>query len=300
MDLRQLEMFLAVAENRSFTRASQQLHVAQSAISRKVKMLEEELGVALFKRVNKKVFITPAGETLLRYTRKIFRELKNAALEVSEMGQLQRGRVKIGAGLIACSYLLPPVLERFKELYPGVDLEVITGSTERLLGLLQNNEIDLGLFTLPVESPDLQVVPLCSEQMVVVTSPTHPVLSRRRTLAATEIEHYPLIPFQEGTYTRRLLDRFFLEVGIRPHITMEAENVATIKPLVRINLGISILPLPAVLEEVRRKELHYLTFRGCKLKREQGLVFHKSEPVPRLIRELIRLFESGSQETGRP
>lgn len=294
MDFRQLEMFLAVAENRSFTRASQQLHVAQSAISRKVKLLEEELGVALFKRVNKKVFITPAGETLLRYTRKVFRDLKNAALEVSEIGQLRRGRVKIGAGLIACNYLLPPVLERFKERYPGVDLEVITGSTERLLDLLRNNELDLGLFTLPVESPDLQVIPLCSEEMVVVTSPKHPVLSQRRTLAAAEIERYPLIPFQEGTYTRRLLNRFFHEVGIRPHITMEAENVATIKPLVKINLGISILPLPAVLEEVQRKELHYLTFRGVRLKREQGLVFHKSEPLPRVIQELVDLFTRAS------
>ena len=299
MDLRQLEMFKAVAENNSFTKASRELHVAQSAISRKIGMLEEELGSLLFKRVNRRIYLTPAGETLLRYTRRIFRDLENAATEVSEMGRLQRGRLKVGAGMIACVYILPTILERFKEAYPEVELEVVTGPTTQLIERLRENEIDLGLFTLPVEFPDLKVIPLFNEEMVIVSSTKHPVLSKRKRLRAAELSEYPMILFQEGTYTRKLLDEFFSELKIMPKISMAAENVATIKPLVKINLGISILPARSVFEEVERKELHMLRLADYKLVRAQGLVFQKSAAQPKILTELIRFF-SVLEETSSP
>src|SRR6266480_1103752 len=237
MDLRQLEMLIAVAENSSFTLAGQQLHVAQSAVSRKIGMLEQELGERLFARVNKKVYVTPAGETLLRSARKVFQDLRNATVEILEITHLERGQLRIGAGMIACMYLLPPVLEKFKLLYPKIDLHVITGVTDVLLSQLRNNTIELGVFTLPVQSPDLRVIPFCREEMVVVTSKNHPALAKKKFILAKEVERYPLILFPQGARTRRVLDDFYKEVGIVPHITMEAENVATIKPLVKINLG---------------------------------------------------------------
>src|ERR1700731_5072312 len=95
MDLRQLEMFKAVAENSSFTVAGQRLYVAQSAISRKIRLLEEELGEKLFKRVNKRVFLTPAGEVMLRYSIRVFQELRNAVLEVSDLSQMRKGALRI-------------------------------------------------------------------------------------------------------------------------------------------------------------------------------------------------------------
>src|ERR1700722_13645151 len=135
-------MALAVAENASFTRASQKLYVAQSAISRKIKLLEEELGEPLFKRVNKKVYVTPAGETLLKYARRIFLDLRNATLEISEIRQLERGQLRVGAGMLACTYILPPVLEKFKTLHPRIELEVITAPTDILLSKLSDNLIE--------------------------------------------------------------------------------------------------------------------------------------------------------------
>lgn len=289
MDFRQLEMFLAVAEHSGFTRASEQLYVAQSAISRQIALLEDELGEKLFKRVSKKVYLTPAGETLLRYTRRIFQEIKNATLEISGFSNLERGQVRIAAGLIAGMYLLPPALEKFKLLYPKVDLTMVTGSTETLLTRLRNNELDLGVFTLPVESSGLQVIPLPAEEMVVVTSAKHPTLAKKKSISARELAHHPLILFPPAAYTRRALDAFFRETGITPQVLMEAENVELIKPLVRINLGITIIPLRAVREEVRRGELHYLTIQGHRLVREQGLVLHKADHIPKVLAELIRL-----------
>lgn len=291
MDLRQLEMFKAVAENNSFTRASRKLHVAQSAISRKIRILEDELGALLFKRVNRKIFLTAAGETLLVYTRKLFKDLDNARLEVSEMGQAKRGRLKIGGGMIACIYTIPFVLERFKEAYPEVELEVETGPTEDLVRRLRNNDLDLGLFTLPVEFPDLEVIHLYSEEMVVVCSPKQKELLLRKSLKAKELAGLPLILFQRGTYTRKAIDELFRSCEIEPQISMEGENFATMKPLIKINLGVGILPLRAITEEVKKGELHYLKIEDYDLEREQGLVFLKSTIRPKILEELIQFFE---------
>lgn len=283
-------MALAVAEHASFTRASEQLYVAQSAISRKVRLLEDELGEPIFQRVNKKVLVTPAGETLLRYARKIFQDIRNAKLEISEFARLDRGQLRVGAGMVACMYMLPPVLERFRSLHPRIELEVFTAPTDELLNKLRENSIELGVLTLPVEQTNLEVVPIATEQMVVVCSPHHSVLSRKASITAAEIQEFPLIVFPRGARTRNLLDEFFHRAQITPRIAMESENVATIKPLVKIDLGISIIPIQSVADEIKRKELHCLKIRDYKVSRQVGLVYHKSDTLPKMLAELIRIF----------
>jgi DNA-binding transcriptional LysR family regulator len=289
-------MALAVAENASFTRASQRLYVAQSAISRKIKMLEDELGEPIFKRVNKKVYVTPAGETLLKYARRIFLDIRNVKLEISEIAHLERGQLRIGTGMLACTYILPPVLERFKVLHPSIDLEVITAPTDALLVKLRDNSIELGVLTLPIHHPDLTVVPLIREEMVVVTSPKHPILSRRSWIDAQEIQDYALIQFPREGRTRHVIEEFFRKVGISPRVVMEAENVALIKPLVKIDLGISIIPSRSVAEELERGELHSLKIRNHKIIRQVGLVYHKSEHIPNILTEMIRLLKEVQRE----
>jgi DNA-binding transcriptional LysR family regulator len=294
MDLRQLEMFNAVAENSSFTLAGQKLYVAQSAISRKIKMLEDELGEKLFRRANKRIFLTPAGETMLRHTRRVFQELKNAALEISDLAQMKRGMLRIGSGMTACMYLLPPVIEKFQARYPKVDIHVVTGSADTLISQVRNSILDIGVLTLPVNSPDLEVIPFTTEEMVLVASPKIRRLAKRRTVKAAELTEYPMILFNKGSATRLLLDQYFERLGISPRVVMESESVATIKPLVRINLGISLLPLRAVLPEKRRGELHYVKISDKRLFREIGLVCHKSDYHPKALSELIELFRTNA------
>jgi DNA-binding transcriptional LysR family regulator len=291
MDLRQLEMFHAVAENSSFTSASRQLHVAQSAISRKVKILEQEVGERLFKRTNKRVFLTPAGEMMLEHSRRIFQEVRNAYLGVSEIALLKRGMVRIGSGMTACMYLLPPVLEKFRKRYSNIDIKVTTGTADCLIPQIRDSLLDLGVLTLPVKSPGLEIIPLTTEEMVVVTSPRHRVFAGRRSVCLAELKAHPMILFNSETATRELIDQYFQRAGLTPKVVIEAETVATIKPLVGINLGISLLPLRAVRAEVRRGELHYLRVSDRPLIWEIGLVFQKSDYHPRPLLELIALFQ---------
>jgi DNA-binding transcriptional LysR family regulator len=292
MDFRQLEMFHAVAENLSFTIAGQKLYVAQSAISRKIRLLEEELGERLFKRVNKRVFLTPAGEVMLRYTRRVFQELRNAVLEVSEIANMNRGTIRIGGGMTACMYILPAVIDRFQARYPKVEIQVVTGPADVLVPQIRNALLDVGVVTLPINSPDLEVTPFATEEMVVVASRRNRGLARLRHMPARDISKYPLIIFTRATATRAILDAYFQRVGIEPRIAMESESVATIKPLVGVNLGISILPLPAVAAEAKRGELHVVRIRDQKCLREIGLVTHRSDYQPRVIAELMELFRT--------
>jgi DNA-binding transcriptional LysR family regulator len=289
MDFRQLEMFHAVAENASFTLAGEQLHVAQSAISRKVKLLEEELGQRLFRRASKRVFLTPAGELLLRYTRRIFQELRNAALDVSSIAGTTQGTIRIGSGMTACMFLLPPILEKFQARFPDIDIKVVTGPTEVLIPQIQNSVLDLGVLTLPIVSPGLEIVPFTTEEMVVVTSPRH-AFAKRRSLRLEEVAAHPMILHPRDSATRQLIDRCLQQAGVIPKVAMEAETVATIKPLVRINLGIGFLPLRAVAAEARRGELHYLHVRGTPLNRQIGVVYQKSDFLPRPLKHLVELF----------
>lgn len=294
MDFRQLEMFHAVAEHSSFTLAGRQLFVAQSAVSRKVRLLEEELGEKLFKRVNKRIFLTSSGEVMLRYTRRIFQDLRNASLEVSDIAQLNKGTIRIGSGMTACMYLLPPIIEKFQTRFPKLEIRVVTGTSETLISQIRNSALDVGVLTLPVHCPDLEVVPFITEELVVVTGPKHHLFARRRNVSTEELKNQPMILFNPGTATRRLIDGYFERFGLRPQIVMESESVATIKPLVRINLGISLLPLRAVSGEAKRGELHYLRVRNERLTRDIGLVVHKSDYKPKALLELMSLFHSSS------
>ena len=299
MDFRQLEMFQAVAEQMSFTQAGKQLFVAQSAISRKVRLLEEELNETLFKRVNKRIFLTPAGEIMLRYTRQIFQDMRNAAREVSDIAQLNQGVLRIGSGMTACMYLLPPVIERFQARHPKIGIRVVTGTSETLISQLRSNVLDLGILTLPVDSPDLEVIPVAEEELVLVTSPKHRVLAKRRVVVAEALNHYPMILFNHNTSTRGLIDDYFQRLGLKPQIVMESESVATIKPLVRINLGISLLPFPAVAAEVKRGELHYLRIRDARLTRNIGLVVQKTSYKPKALTGLMAQFHANASKRNR-
>ena len=138
--------------------------------------------------------------------------------------------------MTVCLYILPRLLKKYRRLYPGVDLQVTAGSSEKILERVRAHEIDLGLLTLPIVAQDMEVVPVLKEEMVVVTAPGHP-LSRERTIDPKSLGKYPLILYEAGSNTRKVLDQFFLEEEISAEVAMETENVEIIKAMVTINLG---------------------------------------------------------------
>jgi len=300
MDIRQLEMFLRVAEEANFTRAGERLHVSQSAISRQIKLLEEELGEALLHRRGKSVSLTHPGELLLRTAHRVLADMQDVASQISEVHELQRGTLHIGGGMTVCIYILPRLLRRYRARYKGVDLRVTSGTSETLLRLIRTHELDVGLLTLPVVAKDLEVIPVLKEEMVVVTAPRHP-LTRGRSVMPKNLSKYPLILFETGSNTRKILDQFFLEEKVPVDLAMETENVEIIKAMVASGLGITIIPYAAIAKDLRSRRFGWARIKGQRLFRETGWVFPKSNYVPRTITEMLRVFDDmKGQFGGRP
>jgi DNA-binding transcriptional LysR family regulator len=290
MDLRQMEMFRAVAEEGSFTKAAERLHVSQSAVSRQVKLLEDELGGVLLHRGPRKVALTGPGELLLKTTHRVERELQDALAQIAETRALQRGTLSLAGGMTVCMYILPRVLKRFRSLYPKVELSLSSAPTAALLERLRRRELDLALLTLPVVAADVEVKPVIKEEMVVVTAPGHPLM-RERPVAPKSLGRYPLIVYEAGSNTRRILDDFFVAEEVPVRIAMETENVEVIKAMVGNGLGVSVIPFAAAAKDVRQKRLAYARLRGRRLYRETGWVYLKSDAVPRAALELMRVFD---------
>jgi len=290
MDVRQLEMFLAVAEEGGFTRAGERLHVSQSAISRQIGLLEKELGGPLFNRDGRRVSLTHPGEILVRTAYNLFREIQQLVEQLSDVHELRRGRLRLAGGMSVCMYVLPRLLKRYRRLHPDVDVRVSSGSSEVILRKLRGHEIDLALLTLPVIAKDLEVIPVLKEEMVVVTAPRHP-LARKQVVDAREIGKFPLILYETGSRTRETIENFLREQNVPADVAMETENAEIIKAMVASGIGITVLSHAAAAPDLRHKRLAFARIRGRKLYRETGWVYLKSDFVPRTVTEMLRVFE---------
>jgi DNA-binding transcriptional LysR family regulator len=287
MEFRELEMLLAIVEQGGFNKAAAALHISQSAISRKIDLLEAELGQKLFLRLGNHVVLTPVGEALAQHSRCIFRQLKLARMELSDITELREGKLSIGASVGACIYLLPPVLKKFHQEFPNIQLKVVVSGTDELIPQIRDGRIDLGLLTLPVVSDGLTVTRFYAEELVVIVGHDHPWASRKQ-IKADELTQFPFIIIEKESKARHILEGFFHSAKVLPRIEMELPNFSTIKPLVEINLGISIAPLGEVAKEVEEHRLHVLRIKGIRLERELGLVYLKAENTPRIIATLIQ------------
>lgn len=297
MDVRQLDMFRAVAEEGSFTRAAERLHVSQSAISRQIKLLEDQVGGRLLHRGARRVTLTHPGELLLRMANRIHRDMQEVVSQISETHDLRRGTLTLAGGMTVCMYILPRLLKKYRSLYKQVDLKVASGSAGEIQRMLRNHEVDLALMTLPVVAKDLEVRPVLKEEMVVVTSPRHP-LSRKRTVEAAQLGRFPLIVYEPGSNTRKVIDELFLEERIPMEVAMETENVEIIKAMVSAGLGITIIPYAAVVRDLRHGRFAYARIRSRRLYRETGWVFLKTDYVPRTITEMLRVFDLMKDQFG--
>jgi DNA-binding transcriptional LysR family regulator len=291
VDLRQLEIIRAIAETGSFTAAGEKLHVSQSAISRQILLLEEELGETVFHRIGRRIRITPAGEALLQLSHRVFQHLQETVTQISEKQESLRGTLRLVGGMTVCLYVFPTLLSEVRRVHPNLDLKVTVGSTERSIAMLRSGAGDLGLFTLPIDSSDMVSVPVLEEELLVTTYPNHPLAMKRR-IAPTDLTKQPFILFETGSITRRLVDEFFTRERIEAEIVMETENVEIIKAMVRSGLGISIVPWQAVAGDVRAKQLFVSRIAGHSLVRQFGWLYPKMTRLPRSVSEVLRVFET--------
>ena len=286
MDLQQLRVFRVAARSSGFTHASEQLNLSQSTISQHIKHLEDELGCTLFLRVGKRVHLNEAGKLLLQYSDKIFQEIKNAEMAVSEINTLQRGTIRLGVGATTLIYLLPKILSRFNKRHPQIELIVVTGSTEVLMESVVMQTIDLAVVMQPIISPpSIRIIPILTEELVVCLNASHP-LAMKDILDAEDLKPLPFITYLPDTAMQSLLESYFKAMKINPRVIMELENIEAIKSLVSAGLGASVLPRCSVQGNAQNATLKALRVRNFPMERELGLALPNSEILPIAITKL--------------
>ena len=291
MDLRQLEIIRAIADTGSFTAAGEKLHVSQSAISRQILLLEEELGEPVFHRIGRRIRITPAGESLLQLSHRVFRDLQETVSTISDKRESLSGTMRLVGCMTVCLYVFPALLAEVRRVHPHLDMKVTVGSAERSIAMLRSGAGDLGMITLPVEATDLVSVPVLEEELLLITYPAHP-LAKKKSITPADLDKQDFVLFETGSITRRLVESFFAREGVDPEIIMETENVEIIKAMVRNGLGISIIPSQAAASDIRTGQLFCSRITGHSLVRQTGWLYPKMSRLPRTVSEVIRIFET--------
>jgi DNA-binding transcriptional LysR family regulator len=265
MQLHQLAYFVAVADERHFTRAAKTVHVAQPSLSKQIAALEAELGGALFSRARGNISLTVAGEALLPLAQRILADVDASRTAVRELLGLQQGRVRLGATPSLSTVLVPDVLRRFHDRYPGVQLVLDEGGSRDLIAKLAQGALDLALIILPLQTndPALRTIPLLNEPLVAAVPPAHPLASKA-ALTITDLRDVPLVMFREGYDLRAVTLAACRKAGFEPTFAVEGGEMDAVLKMVQAGLGVAIVPTMVV---AGTPNLHVVPFSRPRLSR---------------------------------
>jgi len=297
MEMHQLRYAAAVARMGNFSRAAEQCHVSQPSLSQQIQKLENELGERLFDRMKRQAKLTPHGEAFLRRAVKVLEEVDAAKREATEAKGLLRGSVAIGVLPTIAPYLLPDVMAKFTETYPGVEVIVQEDTTARLLKLALAYEIDFALASQPIHDQRLEVRELFTEELLLALPPGHP-LTRKRVVNAANLKGERLIIMKEGHCLGDQVLGFCDRRDLRPQISFRSAQLETVQALVRASLGISLIPAMAARSD-RHKLSAYRSLKSPRPERKIVAVWPKQRPPARAATEFLKVVSAGVGKSGR-
>src|SRR5947209_9359197 len=298
MDIRQLKAFVAIAESGTFTAGAVRVHVTQAAISMQIRQLENETGAQLFVRAPRRVILTEAGEKLLERAYAILREHDAALEELAALTGAHRGRLRIGsASAMVSADPLPQILRELKKVHQAVETSVASGTSEALVQQILAGQLDAAFVSLPVEARGIQTELLSEDYLVAVASPRHR-LAKQKVISAFALAGEKLILGERGGNTRRLIDQFFAQAGVTPHVAMELSRLAAIKRMVEEDMGVGIVPLQSVRDEVAKASLVRWWIEGAQINWQLGLarlVGGYESPIQKRFLQMCRDYFAKSQ-----
>lgn len=293
MELRTLKYLISLFERGSFTAAAKVHYITQPAVSIQLHKLQDELGITLFEVHGRTVRFTGAGEIVIEYAKRFEKLEKGLLRALDDLEGLKKGRIALGTIDAATIYVLPKVFLRFQKLYPGIEVHLEIASTMPLLEALEEDRLDLVVGTLPSDPPaGLFSFPIYRERLVLIAPSGHPIAGKKRVDAGMLAEH-PFISFHEESITRQLLEKAFLDQGVTPRITMAMGSPEAIKKLVASGLGLAVLPLQMVQDEVKRGSILVLNVRGLRFERQLGLFMPLQRYMPLPVRAFLDVMEGG-------
>lgn len=284
MDIAALEVFLAVAETGSFSRAAERAFLTQPAISKRIAALETELGTRLFDRIGRRIQLTEAGRALLVRAHGLVRELDDVKRSMTNLAGTVAGELSMGTSHHIGLHRLPEPLKRFHEAFPGVRLDLRFMDSERACAAVAHGELELAVVTLPPEtSPPLRIEKIWDDPLAIVVSPTHPLATLAAPTARHLLEHPAILP-GPGTYTREIILKALGPLRERLQVGMTTNYLEVLKMLAAIGLGWSALPHTLI-----DGGLAVVQIKKMEIRRSLGIVTHAAHTLSNAGQAMIRI-----------
>ncbi len=267
MDTKLLAAFVQVAEHGSFSQAAEALHISQPAISKRISALETQLGGVLFDRVGRQVLLTQAGDTLLPHAHRVLREIEDGRRALSSLSGDVQGTLSLGISHHIGLHRLPLVLREYVRRYPAVEFDMHFVESEQACAGVARGTLELALVTLPDEGSELQALEVWPDPMRVVVAADHPLALQDR-VGSADLNAFPVILPDRQTFTWRLIDAELLARGIKARVLLTTHYLETIKSLVGIGMGWSVLPETLLDSTLQAPPV------GWQVQRRLGVVWH--------------------------
>ncbi|SFS44231.1 LysR family transcriptional regulator [Marininema halotolerans] len=261
-----LRIFITVAKTRSFSRAAEELHLTQPAVSQQIRALETRYGARLLERNNKSVELTPAGNILLREGSEILNQYARTKRLIDDLTQSASGPLSLGASYTFGEYVLPPMLANFCADYPQIHPKVTIHNTYRIGEEVRRRMLDIGIVEGRLDHPELEVQPV-SEDELFLTVPTNHWLANKETIHVHELAHEQWLLREEGSGTREVANQFFLDTDLSPKNILEFGSTQVIKESVESGLGVTILSPWCIRKERRLHTLKTIRIHGYRMHR---------------------------------
>ena len=242
MELDQLRYFLRVAERGSFTRAAEDLLISQSALSRSIQKLEEELGQPVFERKTRSISLTDAGSLLQGRAQQVLSILEDTKAEITDDGK--SGRIRIGAIPTIAPYFLPDVLRQFSQDFPKATVVVQENTTDNLIKSCTQGEVDLAILALPIPAKYLEIEVLFEEELLLVLPPGHPLV-KKKTIRVSDVEPYPFVLLDEAHCLSDNIVSFCRQKSFQPVAVEKTSQLTMVQELVSLSHGVSMIPAMA-------------------------------------------------------
>jgi len=295
MDIYQLELFLAVLESPTLTRAAEKLHLSPAAVSLQLQSLAADLRVELFVRSGRKLMPTPAAHRLAEHAKAVILRFQQIKEEFANDPVRDVRPFHFATGATTLIYRLGRPFRQLRRQFPHLDLHVTVLATEEIVSGLIDRQFDLGLISLPVPDTTLRIIPLFDEELLLLRpSPTRVHGHHIGNIRRKELEGAPFLLYPKTSNMRGVIDRFLDELGLRRRVVMEAADTEAIKGLVESGFGYSILPEYALKES--SKFFHTLRIEGKRLFRHQALAMPITAQ-PRALTEAVAMFLKTALDT---
>jgi LysR family cyn operon transcriptional activator len=249
MLLRHIRYFLAVAEYKNFTRAAEALHVSQPALSQQIKQLEGTLHAPLLDRSGRTITLTDAGVAYLGYARRALQDLDAGRRAIHDVQELSRGTLRVAMTPTFTAYLVGRLVETFNSRYPGITLTIQEMPQERMVMLLNDDAVDVGIAFDEVSSPDIEGQTLLSESLALMVGKSHPYAKRLRPITLEDFNREALVVLSTEFATRMEIDRHWRQLGAAPRIAIEANSISAIVEIVRRGRLATVLPAAIAREQ---------------------------------------------------